>query len=267
MSVEAITWAWSVDGLTAPERLMLIALADYADDEWSCFPGQEKLATRVCVSKRTVIRLLQKLEAQGVIRRERRNRPDGSRTSDRFFLIQGANLSPDIHDVAKVTNDASQGDTRGKSKVTRMSPYEPSVEPSDKEPSEETSDAFEEDARILCQDLIERIKRNGNRAPSAPPAAWVAAASRLMRLDGYTLNQCQQVLAWSQDSEFWQGNILSMPKFREKFDTLKHQMFADQRRQRGRSISNPAQARIQNNLSVVAQLEAEAELNERVIAQ
>ena len=80
-------------------------------------------------------------------------------------------------------------------------------------------------------------------------------------------NSIQQVLAWSQDSEFWQGNILSMPKFREKFDTLKHQMFADQRRQRGRSISNPAQARIQNNLSVVAQLEAEAELNERVIAQ
>ena len=115
MSVEASNWAWRVEGLTPAERLALIALADYADENWSCFPGQEKLAVRICVSKRTVIRLLQALEEKGLIRRERRARPDGSRTSDRFFLGQGDNLSPD---------------TRGKAKVTTVSPHEPSEEPS-----------------------------------------------------------------------------------------------------------------------------------------
>ena len=84
-----------------------------------------------------------------------------------------------------------------------------------------------------------------------------------MRLDGYTLNQCRQVLAWCQSNEFWQGNILSMPKFREKFDTLKHQMFAEQRRQQP-AAANRARQRIDGNLDVVRQLEAEA-ANERTL--
>lgn len=119
MSNEATNWAWSVDGLAPAERLALIAIADYADENWSCFPGQERLAERVCVSKRTIIRLLQALEEKGLIRRERRARPDGTRTSDRFFLRPSANLSPDIHDMAKVTT---------------VSPQEPSEEPSGNTP-------------------------------------------------------------------------------------------------------------------------------------
>lgn len=125
MSNEATNWAWSVDGLAPAERLALIAIADYADENWSCFPGQERLAERVCVSKRTMIRLLQALEERGLIRRERRNRADGSRTSDRYYIGQGANLSPDIDDT---------------SKVPTVSPQEPSEEPSGNTPPTPSAD-------------------------------------------------------------------------------------------------------------------------------
>jgi hypothetical protein len=42
----------------------------------------------------------------------------------------------------------------------------------------------------------------------------------LMRVDGRTPAEVEEVLRWSQDNSFWHRNILSAPKFREKFDTL-----------------------------------------------
>lgn len=126
MSVEATNWAWGIEGLLPAERLILIAIADYADENWSCFPGQETLAIRVCVSKRTVIRLLQSLEDKGLLHRERRFRADGTRTSDRFFLVR--NRQGD--QVTTVSRDNLSRDTGGRDQVTTVSPHEPLEEPS-----------------------------------------------------------------------------------------------------------------------------------------
>lgn len=106
----------------------------------------------------------------------------------------------------------------------------------------------------LCELLGELIKANGNKVGEIGKT-WHSAADRLMRLDGYTPEQVEQVLRWSQQSEFWQGNILSMPKLREKFDTLKGQMFAEQRR-----VNKPRQSAPQRNLDTVAYF-AELERN------
>lgn len=102
MSVRAISWAWTVPDLTPALRLTLIALADYADEEWSCFPSQATLAEQVGVSRRTMVRLLKALEDRDLIVRERRSRENGSRSSDRF-VVQGANLSGDTRGMDKVT--------------------------------------------------------------------------------------------------------------------------------------------------------------------
>lgn len=88
---------------------------------------------------------------------------------------------------------------------------------------------FSDDVIALCDLLAQRISENGNRAPKTVGARWHQAADRLMRVDGYTFEQCRQVLEWSQRDEFWQGNILSMPKFREKFDALKTRMLSERR--------------------------------------
>lgn len=65
-------------------------LADYADEEGSCFPGQEKIAERVACSVDTVARSLKTLEDAGLLRREKRRNESGYRTSDRFFLAVGS---------------------------------------------------------------------------------------------------------------------------------------------------------------------------------
>ena len=53
---------------------------------------------------------------------------------------------------------------------------------------------------------------------------WLDAMDKIERLNGYTVDQIKAVIEWSQQDEFWKSNILSVPKLREKIDTLIMQM-------------------------------------------
>ncbi|WP_146070939.1 hypothetical protein [Arthrobacter sp. B1805] len=117
------------------------------------------------------------------------------------------------------------------------------------EDSSADAPAFSADVEELCNHLARHIKTNGNRVPTVG-IRWKQAADRLIRIDGYTPDQIRQVIDWSQHDEFWQGNILSMSKLREKFDTLKTRMFNERNRQvaatvAGRSTSEQRIAELQ----------------------
>jgi hypothetical protein len=78
------------------------------------------------------------------------------------------------------------------------------------------------DVDRLCEHLADRITANGSRRPSVT-AKWRDAARLLLDKDGMTEQQVHAAIDWSQDSEFWRANILSMPKLREKYDQLRQQ--------------------------------------------
>jgi len=114
MSNEATNWAWQVEGLQPVERLLLVALADYADEAWSCFPSQAVLAARACCAERTVRDRLRSMEDRGLFRRDRRY-ADGVRTSDRFVLNRGyrQDLPVDGYRQIGATLPANMGDLTG----------------------------------------------------------------------------------------------------------------------------------------------------------
>lgn len=61
-SVEAGRAVWqSKVKLTTTERLVLRALADHADQNFECYPSQDRLATMTKISKRQVIRVIARL--------------------------------------------------------------------------------------------------------------------------------------------------------------------------------------------------------------
>jgi hypothetical protein len=39
--------------------------------------------------------------------------------------------------------------------------------------------------------------------------------------DGWSPERIETIIRWSQANEFWQSNILSMPKLRKQFDQLR----------------------------------------------
>lgn len=74
--------------------------------------------------------------------------------------------------------------------------------------------------------LEELLTRNGVKNPPDGHGG-LKAADKLLRLDKRPLEEAKAVLRWSQDSAFWRSNILSIGKFREKYETLRLQMQGD----------------------------------------
>lgn len=156
MSVQAIAWALRQRVGSTGGKCLLLALANYADEDGTCFPGQERLADETDQSIDSVQRRLKDLEALGLITRERRGGHGEGRSSDRYKLhldqlvldlkprsreignTADCGLAPPATPQAAALQDAStEGATpqekRSNTAIVRFSTIdEPSVEPSDK---------------------------------------------------------------------------------------------------------------------------------------
>ena len=78
VSNPVLNLAWQVEGLTASEKLVLVALADRADDAGSCWPSLADIARRCCISGRFVRVALRSIEAAGHVTTQRCAGPKGA---------------------------------------------------------------------------------------------------------------------------------------------------------------------------------------------
>lgn len=89
MSWAATSWASKVKTGSPAIKLVLLTLANFADDWGYCFPSQKTLAEITECGERSIRRYLDQLESMGIIKRVRRHRGDGARTSDGVYLCMG----------------------------------------------------------------------------------------------------------------------------------------------------------------------------------
>lgn len=89
MSIEALNWAFNLELPGPGQKLVLLALANYADEEGNAFPSQKALSAKTCLGERAIRDNLTRLEELGVIRRTPRARSDGTYTTDLFRLNIG----------------------------------------------------------------------------------------------------------------------------------------------------------------------------------
>lgn len=122
MSVRWMAWAWERECSSAPEKLVLMALADHAGEDGKCWPATAKLQEKTGLSRASVFRHLAALEDKGALRREQRFRDDGSQTSSVLWLVQEP---PDPR--LNLRRGGSQHET---GPVSPATPLEPSLEPS-----------------------------------------------------------------------------------------------------------------------------------------
>ena len=98
-----MNWAWR-HTLTPTLKLVLMGLADAADDQGVSWPSVSTLARKCTVSTRTVQRSLRILIDGGLLIAEPRQRRDGSSTSNRYRLVmEGDDILSPAHEA---------GDTR-----------------------------------------------------------------------------------------------------------------------------------------------------------
>lgn len=128
MSVQAITAAMAIRNASPSEKLLLLVLANYADEHMRCWPSQRRLADDTCLTDRTIRKLLSDLEQRGIITRTERQRDDGSRASDVIHLrFDGAPISGGAEMVSGGVRKQLPG---GAEMVSGLTTFEPSTEPS-----------------------------------------------------------------------------------------------------------------------------------------
>lgn len=139
-----MNWAWE-QRLEPSTKLVLLALADIADDSGHCWPSVSMLSKKVHASERNVRRILHKLRSDSkgrlpLVCVDERRRSNGSQRSNVYMLqMQTDKLSvcekqgrgDDTRDREGLTQlcqgEGDTGDTPGAD--IAMSPLEPPIEP------------------------------------------------------------------------------------------------------------------------------------------
>ena len=90
MSIRALNWAFDQRGMHATSKLVLIAIANHADDNGYAWPGIDGIAERWGMSPRTVSRHVHLLSMDEYVTVAPRFRSNGSQTSNAYQL----NMTP-----------------------------------------------------------------------------------------------------------------------------------------------------------------------------
>lgn len=131
MSHKASNWAWEwVSQLSGKSSLILLKLADLADDEGFCHPSYNYIARMAGCERRTVIRAISDMEQRGliaVVDRDRK-RANGSYTSN-VYCLQLKTLPSDKKSLGVVTKSHHlvTSDVTTPSDIAVSPLYDPSV--------------------------------------------------------------------------------------------------------------------------------------------
>jgi hypothetical protein len=98
MSFSAMAWASKQKVKSASQKLVLLMLANYADDQDKCWPSKQTLADMCCLSKSGICKTISQLEDSGLLQVEKR---DGTSS-----LIR---LNTDVHQVDRGCLPSRQG--------------------------------------------------------------------------------------------------------------------------------------------------------------
>lgn len=115
MSIQAMTWAWGLEALDTSQAMVLLALADAAnDDGFACWPSQETLARKSRMSVRSVKRHIATLRDAGLIDVETQSSTRGRR-ANLYRLHVGA--EPDLSAVSCQRAKLAPSNSTGEEKV------------------------------------------------------------------------------------------------------------------------------------------------------
>ena len=94
MSLHAMSWAREVmpempESIKAGPRLLLLLMADYANEQGVCWPSVRRLADEMACSRSTVQRAIEALVEHGVMTVVARKTPTGRQTSNFYRLAMG----------------------------------------------------------------------------------------------------------------------------------------------------------------------------------
>lgn len=87
MSIECLNKALKIKGLSPTKKLILVLLANYADEKGSCYPSLKHIAEIIGLKTTKTIRTaIQEFESLGYLKIEYRKLENGGNTSNKYHL-------------------------------------------------------------------------------------------------------------------------------------------------------------------------------------
>ena len=222
MSVQAITWALDQACATATEKAVLLVVANYVGPDGTTWVGQETIAAQACCSVKTVERALSAFETAGWIERERRNRKDGSRTSDLIVSKgpkhpeQRENDQTDRKSVGRAPNRQPVQTKQTTSPnlpdcVSGLTSFEPLEEPLE-EAVAAACEPANDLAAVVTPTAVVVAASDWPEGDTRRHADLLSQAAQTIRLDPSRQPGLTQTLgrlhAWRRDGASWEHDVL-----------------------------------------------------------
>jgi len=217
--IDVMVWVLKHSEAKHSNRLVLLALAEYAHQDGSkAFPSNEELEDRTKLSERQVQDCIRFLRKGGAIEHEGHTR--SGRNIWRVLMTPVAAALGGVQSsrgadsrIGGVQKTTSRG---AESRDAHIK--EPSTTRQENRGRRSAPTREEAPLSHLLADLIEARDPDSSR-PNVT-RRWAEAEDRLQRLDERPAAQVEVVIRWVQADAFWQDNILSMPKLREKYRSV-----------------------------------------------
>jgi hypothetical protein len=225
VSVKAMAWAWE-QPVGGSEKLVLLRLADHANDDGLCWPSQDTMHVKCGVSERTVRESLGKLEGRGLISRTPRWR-EGRRTTDLIRLLvaeESSGSQPEVPAGSQPAESAAGKPADSAPDNRQDLPGNPKKEPSSSEPSQKKEQALSSrrDLIELSHRLADAIRADDSRAKVKPDSVtWLDPLRLLIDHDGRTVDEVRAVIDWCQEDDFERTHVLSPRTLRKRFTALR----------------------------------------------
>lgn len=212
-------------------KLLYCALCRYADNNGQAFPSMRRLAKDCSVSKTTVDKYLKELVDKGLIEKlESDKKFNQYRIMDWIDFVGKSTVPADGIEDDIVPADSTTVPADGIETVPADGTKEDHNKKTYNKPLSDTQD---NDGKWTAKDieykltmhLSKLIDENHDYAKTPTNSSkdiqkWITPIDRLMRLDGAKAHHIRQTMDWCQQDDFWQVNILSTSKFRDKFPQL-----------------------------------------------
>lgn len=196
MSINAMSWTWKLK-IKSGMKLVLLALADHANDDDVCWPGIESLADKCSLSRISVIKHLNQLIKLELVSKDRRYNSDGFRTSNCYHL----NLSKETLCKESLRKDF---DSLGKDLPL---PYVKNLNPNHKEPSEEPKDI----SQLKIQEIFQYWQTKLNHPEAKLDNKRKQVIKRAMK--NYSMEAVKQAIDGCSLSPFNMGENDSKKKY------------------------------------------------------
>ena len=209
-------------------KLVLLKLADNANDKGECFPSYQHIADHCEVSRRSVISHMDALIKMGLVEKKSRKNQDGS--SSNLYILHlekgSENISPPSERISPPSENGSLPPSENISPITNHSINQSinhidlSLQTKTPATSPAKKFSFTEMDLAMAKEMFARIQKLNPNHKQPNFEAWANDIRLLGERDGKSHPEIIELFEWANQDHFWQANILSPRKLREKWDVL-----------------------------------------------